>query len=147
MIFLHTPINVLLCLVWSDLLQRLPERKKKLYQTVFSSIDKNNIGYITPSQLAAGDVGGITDIDGLGWHGKSLISFEDFVGILQRAEKGRATRLITKLLEDKGQGQGLRGLLTGSSTTTIAPPPSSSRVDTVRFENSNSPNLTESIID
>lgn len=81
----------------------IPERVIKRYRMVFDSIDIDRRGVITPAQLA-GDMG-ISNLEELGFEGKSHLTFDDFVKILRSAETGRAGRMMTKLLEDKEQGQ------------------------------------------
>jgi Ca2+-binding EF-hand superfamily protein len=82
--------------------EEIPKRVLKRYRAVFDSIDTDRKGIITPAQMAR-DMG-VDDLQGLGWEGKSQLTFDDFVQILRRAESGRAARIMTKLLEDKEQG-------------------------------------------
>lgn len=86
-------------------IENIPGRVIKRYRNVFDSIDVEHKGVITPTQLA-GDMG-ISNLEELGFQGKNVLTFEDFVKILRRAETGRAGRMMTKLLEDQEQGQKL----------------------------------------
>ena len=72
---------------------------------MFDSIDVEQKGVITPAQLA-GDMG-ISNLEELGFQGKTELTFEDFVKILRRAETGRAGRTMAELLHEKEQGQSL----------------------------------------
>jgi len=81
-------------------MEDVPPRKQKQYRRIFDDLDHNGTGLLSLQQLAH-DLPGL-DVNSLG--AKHTLSFQDFVSILHRSERGAAGRTIAQLLEDTSEG-------------------------------------------